>query len=45
MAGKNKGGREIRKVKVEKPKGNASQPSSKGVNEIVAPGKAKRAGG
>lgn len=31
MAGKNKGGREVRKPKAAQPKNNASQPSKKGV--------------
>lgn len=46
MAGKNKGGREVRKPKADKPKHNASQPSTKGVTELVTPAKSavKRAG-
>jgi len=47
MAGKNKGGREARKPKAEKPKGNASQPSAKGANELIPSAKSttKRPGG
>ena len=37
MAGKNKGGRETRKPKAEKPKTNASQPTLKAVVEGKKP--------
>lgn len=36
MAGKNKGGREVKKPKVEAVKKNASQPTLKGVPGVVA---------
>lgn len=46
MAGKNKGGREVRKSKAEKPKTNASQPSVKGATgAVTAKNAQKRAGG
>lgn len=41
MSGKNKGGREAKKPKAEKPKNNASQPSLKGT--AASPAGAKRA--
>ena len=44
MSGKNKGGREAKKPKAEKPKLNQSQPSTKGDAASAATGKA-RAGG
>lgn len=36
MAGKNKGGREIRKPKAAQPKKTAAQPSRKGAVEVPA---------
>lgn len=45
MAGKNKGGREVKKPKAEKAKSNASQPSVKGTDVVAAKVGTKRAGG
>ena len=36
MAGKNKGGRETKKPKADKPKLNMSQPSTKGVADLTS---------
>ena len=45
MAGKNKGGREAKKPKAEKPKLNMSQPSTKGVAELTGKNVTKKPGG
>ena len=45
MAGKNKGGREVKKPKAEKAKNNMSQPSVKGVSDLSTKAAAKRPSG
>ncbi len=45
MAGKNKGGRETKKPKAEKPKLNMSQPTTKGIPELTAKNATKRPSG